>query len=151
MKRILFVCHGNICRSPMAEFIMRELLRQHGLEASYDVASAATSTEEIGHPVYPLAQQELRKHGIDASGKRARQLIQSDYAAYDYLFGMDETNIRQMQRICGGDPEGKISRLLDDAPVPRDIADPWYTDDFSKAWQDILEGCQLLLARLKNE
>lgn len=89
--------------------------------------------------------------GIDASGKRARQLIRSDYAAYDYLFGMDETNIRQMQRICGGDPEGKISRLLDDAPVPRDIADPWYTDDFSKAWQDILEGCQLLLARLENE
>ena len=116
MKRILFVCHGNICRSPMAEFIMRELLRQHGLEASYEVASAATSTEEIGRPVYPPAQQELRKHGIDASGKRARQLTSADYAAYDYLFGMDETNIRQMQRICGGDPEGKISRLLDDAP-----------------------------------
>ena len=151
MIKILFICHGNICRSPMAEFIMRELLRQQGLEASYEVSSAATSAEELGNPVYPAARRKLLQHSIDASGKTARQMTQADYAYYDYLLGMDMTNIRQMQRISGGDPDGKISRLLEGAPTPRDTADPCCTDDFEQAWQDILESCQLILARLTHD
>lgn len=148
MTKILFVCHGNICRSPMAEFLFRELTRQRGLAARFETASAATSTEEIGNPVYPPVRRLLSSHGIDCSGKRARQLTRADYDRYDLLLGMDSANIRNMYRICGGDPAGKIARVLDGTSRPRDIADPWYTDDFQATWDDLMEGCQALLDRL---
>lgn len=142
---ILFVCHGNICRSPMAEFIMKDLVAKAGLEAEFHIASAATSTEEIGNPVYPPARRKLAEHGLSASGKTARQITDGDYKSYDLLVGMDQWNVRNMQRFYGGDPEGKIRRLLDYTPQPGDVADPWYTDDFETTWRDVLRGCQALL------
>ena len=145
MKRILFVCHGNICRSPMAEFVMKHLVHQAGRDADFYIESAATSTEEIGNPVYPPARHKLAEHGIDSRGKTARQLTQSDYARFDLLVGMDSANIRNMQRLCGGDPEGKIRRLLDFTQRPGEVADPWYTRDFDATWRDVLEGCKALL------
>ena len=148
MTRLLFVCLGNICRSPMAEFIMKDLVHRRGIEDEFVIASCATSTEELGNPVYPPARRMLAAHGIDCSGKRAVQLSRADYDKYDLLLGMEARNLQRMRAICGGDPEGKISRLLDGTAHPRDIADPWYTDDFQSAWDDILEGCEALLARL---
>ena len=145
MVKILFVCHGNICRSPMAEFVMKDLVKKAGLEDCFEIASAATSTEEIGNSVYPPARRKLAEHGIDCSGKTSRQLTRSDYARYDLLIGMDRANIRNMTRICGGDPEGKIRRLLDYTDRPGDVADPWYTGDFDATWRDVLEGCRKLL------
>lgn len=145
MMKILFVCHGNICRSPMAEFVMKDLVKQAGLEDQFQIASAATSTEEIGSPVYPPARRKLAEHGISCAGKTARQLTKADYAQYDLLIGMDRANIRSMVRICGGDPAGKIKRLLDCTSRPGDVADPWYTGDFDAAWRDVREGCQELL------
>lgn len=145
MTKILFVCHGNICRSPMAEFVMKDLVKQAGLENQFQIASAATSTEEIGCPVYPPARRKLAEHGISCAGKTARQLTKADYAQYDLLIGMDRANIRNMNRICGGDPEGKIKLLLDFTDRPGDVADPWYTGDFDATWRDVLEGCQGLL------
>ena len=150
MKRILFVCHGNICRSPMAEFIMKWLVAEAGLDAHFQIASAATSTEEIGNPVYPPARRKLAEHGISCAGKTARQLTRSDYRNYDLLIGMDEWNLRNMQRICGGDPEGKICLLMDFTSHPHAVADPWYTDDFETTWRDCLEGCQALLNHLSH-
>lgn len=136
MIRVLFVCHGNICRSPMAEFIMKKLVSDAGLAAYFQIASAATSTEEIwngiGNPVYPPAKAELARHGISCEGKRARQVTRADYAEYDYLIGMDSANIRNMLRIFGGDPEGKVAKLLSYAESERDISDPWYTGDFGQ-------------------
>lgn len=140
MKRILFVCHGNICRSPMAEFIMKKLVKDAGMEDEYEIASAATSTEEIGNSVYPPARRKLAEHGIRCDGKTARQLTRRDYDCYDLLVGMDDANIWNMNRICGGDSEGKIVKLLS-----RDVADPWYTDNFDATWDDCLEGCRRLL------
>ncbi len=140
MKKILFVCHGNICRSPMAEFIMKTMVSEAGREDDFEIASAATSTEEIGNPVYPPARRKLAEHGISCEGKRARQLTQRDYDYYDVLIGMDTYNIRNMKRMCGGDPEGKIRLLLS-----RDVADPWYTDNFDATWRDCVEGCRNLL------
>lgn len=149
MVKILFVCHGNICRSPMAEYVMKDLVRQAGLEAQFEIASAATSTEEIGNPVYPPARQKLAEHGIGCSGHAARQLTRQDYETFDVLIGMDSANLRNMRRICGGDPEKKIHLLLDYANRPgQEVADPWYTGDFSKTWEDVLQGCQGLLAAL---
>ena len=148
MTKILFVCLGKICRSPMAEFIMRDLVRQRGLEAAFEIASAATSDEELGNPVYPPARRMLAAHGIDCAGKRAVQLTRADYDRYDLLFGMEQRNVQRMRAICGGDPAGKIARLLDGTPRPRDIADPWYTGDFQSTWDDLLEGCRALLDRL---
>jgi protein-tyrosine phosphatase len=149
MIKILFVCHGNICRSPMAEYVMKDLVRQAGLEAQFEIASAATSTEEIGNPVYPPARQKLAEHGIGCSGHAARQLTRQDYETFDVLIGMDSANLRNMRRICGGDPEKKIHLLLDYANRPgQEVADPWYTGDFSKTWEDVLQGCQGLLAAL---
>ena len=113
MTKILFVCHGNICRSPMAEFVMKDLVRQAGLEGQFQIASAATSTEELGNPVYPPARRKLWEHGIRCEGKRARQMTAGDYKEYDLLIGMDEANLRNMRRICGGDPQGKLHLLLD--------------------------------------
>ena len=150
MTRILFVCHGNICRSPMAEFVMKDLVRKAGLEEQFQIASAATSTEEIGNPVYPPARRELARHGIGCEGKTARQLTARDYGDYDLLVGMDGANLRNMRRICGGDPEGKISLLLDYTDRPGDVADPWYTGDFGATWRDVSEGCARLLESLKE-
>ena len=150
MTRILFVCHGNICRSPMAEFVMKDLVKKAGLEGQFQIASAATSTEEIGNPVYPPARRKLAEHGICCAGKTARQLTRADYVQYDLLIGMDRANIRNMNRICGGDPEGKIKLLLDFTDRPGDVADPWYTGDFDATWRDVLEGCQKLLERISN-
>ena len=149
MVKILMVCHGNICRSPMAEFVMKDLVKKAGLEWAFEIASAATSTEEIGNPVYPPARRKLAEHGIGCAGKTARQLRREDYAYYDYLIGMDSANLRNMRRICGGDPEGKISLLLDHTSRPADVADPWYTGDFEATWQDVLEGCSRLLEELR--
>ena len=140
MTGILFVCHGNICRSPMAEFVMRDMVRRAGLAREIAVASAATSAEEIGNPVYPLARRKLLEHGIDPAGKRAVQLRPGDYGRWDLLVGMDGANLRNMRRICGGDPQGKIRPLLE-----RDVADPWYTGDFEATWRDVNEGCRALL------
>ena len=151
MIKILFVCHGNICRSPMAEFVMKDLVKKAGLEDQFQIASAATSTEEIGNPVYPPARRKLAEHGISCAGKTARQLTKADYALYDLLIGMDRANIRNMARICSGDPDGKIKRLLDFADRPGDVADPWYTGDFDATWRNVLEGCQRMLARLMNQ
>ena len=149
--RILFVCHGNICRSPMAEFILREKAKELGLEDTVIVASAATSEEELGNPVDPRAAAILHAHGIDCAEKRARQMCKCDYDAYDYLIGMDRMNVANMRRIAGGDPCGKMCRLLDFAANPRDIADPWYTGDFNAAFAVICEGCTALLKRLKAQ
>lgn len=151
MVKILFVCHGNICRSPMAEFVMKDLVRKAGRAEEFSIASAATSTEEIGNPVYPPARRMLAAHGIDCTGKTARQLRKADYAQYDYLIGMDQANFRNMQRMCGGDPDGKIYLLLDFTDRPGQVADPWYTGDFQATWEDVLEGCEGLLRHIDNQ
>ena len=150
VKKILFVCHGNICRSPMAEYVMKYLVHEAGMDQHYAIASAATSTEEIGNPVYPPARRKLAEHGISCQGHAARQMTRADYNRYDLLVGMDSANIRNMTRIAGGDPKGKIFKLLDLVSLssPRygeDVSDPWYTGDFEATWQDVQEGCQALL------
>ena len=151
MIKILFVCHGNICRSPMAEFVMKDLVRQAGLEWKYEIASAATSSEELGNPVYPPARRKLAEHGIGCAGKTARRLTKDDYDEYDLLIGMDRMNFRNMHRICGGDPVGKIHLLMDYTDRPGEVADPWYTGDFEETWQDVLEGCRGLLELLEGK
>ena len=152
MERILFVCHGNICRSPMAEFVMKDLVKWAGLEKAFLIESAATSTEEIGNPVYPPARRKLAEHGIGCAGKTARQVTRADYEGYDLLIGMDQANVRNLRRICGGDPEGKIHLLLEYAGRPdQEVADPWYTGDFEATWQDVLAGCRGLLQALAEE
>ncbi len=147
--KILFVCLGNICRSPMAEFVMKKMAEEVGL-SGLAVASAATSDEERGNPVYPPARQVMARHGIDCSGKYARQLTRADYDKYDLLIGMDRSNLRNMQRICGGDPEGKMSLLMDYTDRPGDVADPWYTGDFEATWKDVNEGCRGLMKQLEK-
>ena len=151
MIKVLFICHGNICRSPMAEFVMKDMVRKAGLENQFYIASAATSAEELGNPVYPPARRKLAEHGIDCSGKTARRLTKSDYAQYDLLIGMDQANLRNMHRMCGGDPEGKIHLLLDFTNRPGNVADPWYTGDFEATWQDVEQGCQGLLHELAQK
>ncbi|MCM1495840.1 MAG: low molecular weight phosphotyrosine protein phosphatase [Bacteroides sp.] len=154
MIKILFICHGNICRSPMAEFIFKDLINKKGIADRFYIASAATSTEEIwngtGNPVYPPARKELARHGISCDGKRAVQLTKADYQGYDYLIGMDYQNLRNMHRILGGDPERKLHLLLDYTGQPGDIADPWYTGDFTRTFRDIEIGCKGLLERLQQ-
>ena len=150
MKKLLFVCHGNICRSPMAEFVMKALVQEQGLSYRYEIASAATSTEEIGNPVYPPARRMLAAHGISCAGKTARQMTNQDFAYYDLLIGMYLFNLRNMRRICGGDPDGKLRLLLDYTNRPGEVADPWYTDDFQSTWEDVTEGCQGLLKALEG-
>ncbi len=153
--KIMFVCHGNICRSPMAEFIFRDLAEKHSVTDRFSVRSSATSTEEIwngvGNPVYPPAQAELKKHGISCVGKRAVLLRKSDYAEYDLLIGMDSTNIRNMLRLFGGDPDGKIRKLMDYTDRKGDVADPWYTRAFDVTYRDIYDGCCGLLHTLLND
>ena len=150
MFKILFICLGNICRSPMAEFVMKELVKEAGLSDKFEIASAATSTYELGNPVYPPARQKLSEHGISCKGKTARQLTKSDYEYYDYLIAMEQSNIRDIMRIIGSDPKQKVSLLLDFTDHPRDIADPWYTRDFEATWQDVFEGCESLLEKLRE-
>lgn len=154
MIKILFVCHGNICRSPMAEFIFKDMVQKQGSADRFLVASAATSTEEIwngvGNPVYPPAKAELARHGIGCEGKRAVQVTRADYGKYDFLIGMDSANIRNMQRILGGDSEGKIFKLLSFAGQDRDISDPWYTGDFGVTYRDIELGCRSFLKYLSE-
>ena len=154
MIKVLFICHGNICRSPMSEFVLKDMVEQRGLTEQFEIASAATSTEEIwngiGNPVYPPAKAELARHGISCEGKRARQVTRADYAEYDYLIGMDSANIRNMLRIFGGDPEGKVAKLLSYAGSERDISDPWYTGDFGTTYDDVLEGCTAFLEYLQQ-
>ena len=150
MKKILFVCHGNICRSPMAEFVMKTLVAEVGRSDEFLIASAATSREEIGNGVYPPVRRLLSAHGIDCTGKTARQLERQDYEKYDLLIGMDSANFHNMNRICGGDPDGKIHLLMDYTDRPGDVADPWYTGDFEVTWRDVQEGCRALLVDLND-
>ena len=151
MTRILFVCHGNICRSPMAEFVMKDQVQKAGLESQFHIESAATSTEEIGNPVYPPARRKLAEHGISSDGHAARQLRNEDYDRFDLLIGMDKANLRNMHRICGGDLDGKIHLLMEYAGYPEaEVDDPWYTGDFEAAWRDVLAGCQGLLELVKT-
>ena len=148
--KILFVCHGNICRSPMAEFIMKDLVEKAGKSGKYEIASAATSTEEIGNSVYPPARQKLAEHGISCKGKTARQITRADYSYYDLIIGMDTYNMRNMLRCFGGDDEGKVHKLMDFTSRKGDVADPWYTGNFDATWRDCLEGCTELLKRLEE-
>ena len=145
MVKILFVCHGNICRSPMAESLMTHLVRQKHLHSEFSIASAATSREEIGNPIHPGTLERLRRAGVKPVPHRAVQMCREDYDRYDLLLGMDRWNLRNMLTILGSDPDGKVRRLLDFTPTPRDIADPWYTGDFEATYRDILEGCTALL------
>ena len=147
-QRILFICLGNICRSPMAEFIMKDLVEKAGLGGHFSIASAATSSEEWGNPVYPPARRKLLEHGISCEGKTARQMERRDYQRFDLLIGMEAQNLRDMERICGGDPQGKMRLLMDFTQRPGNVADPWYTRDFETACRDISEGCQGLLQAL---
>ena len=148
MTRILFVCHGNICRSPMAEFVMKELVKKNGLSSRFHIESAATSSEELGSPVYPPVRKLLAERGISTEGKTARQITVKDYSSFDYIVGMDRNNLRNMLRCFGGDPEGKISLLMDHTGDDRDVADPWYTRDFRATEQDVDRGCAALLEKL---
>ena len=148
MTKILFVCHGNICRSPMAEFLMRELVKEKGLESEFYIASAATSTEELGSPVYPPVRKILQARGIDCDAKRAVQIRASDYDKYDYIVCMDRNNLRNIKYIIPDDPEEKISLLMAYTGDARDVADPWCTRDFEAAERDINAGCEALLKEI---
>ena len=145
MIKILFVCHGNICRSPMAEFVMKDMVKKAGVEREFEIASAATSTEELGNPVYPPARRKLAEHGLSCEGKTARQMTKADYGYYDRIIAMDRFNLRNMKRFIGDDPEGKVSLLMDYTDRVGDVADPWYTGDFETTWTDVNEGCRGLL------
>ena len=143
MVKILFVCHGNICRSPMAEFVMKDLVKKAGREDDFFIASAAVSREELGNPVYPPARRELQKHGISCDGHAARQVTMDDYRRFDRIYYMDRSNQRYLARMLPHDPE-KIRPL-----ISRDVADPWYTGDFRQTWEDVLEGCQKIMEEFK--
>ncbi len=162
MIKVLFICHGNICRSPMAEFIFKDMIRKQGIEDRFHVESRATHTDEIwngqGNPVYPPAKEELKKHNISCKGKYARLLVKSDYNDYDYIIGMDDENVRWMSRILGvpfknrgtANRGEKLSLLLDYSDNPRSVADPWYTRDFTTTYNDIVEGCECLIKYLTD-
>lgn len=145
MIRVMFVCHGNICRSPMAEFVFKDMVKKKGLEKNFLIASSATSKEEIGNPVHHGTRNKLKCYGITTEGKKAVQLQKKDYDCYDYILGMEERNLINIKRICGIDKDNKIKKLLDFSDNPRDIADPWYTGNFDVTYEDIYEGCQGLL------
>lgn len=155
MIKIMFVCHGNICRSPMAEFIFKKTVSDHGLSAEFSISSSATSTEEIwngvGNPVYPPAREELLKHGITCDGKRAVQLKREDSDNYDMFIGMDSANIRNMHRILGDSAKDRIFKLMDFTSRPGDVSDPWYSDRFDIAYRDIKEGCDCLFEKLTSD
>ena len=145
MIKILFVCHGNICRSPMAEFVMKDIVTKKGLGDKFVIASAATSNEEIGNPVYPPVRRLLSKRGIPTDGKRAVRVTKGDYGYYDYLICMDKNNLRNLNYIIGSDTDSKVYRLLDFTDTPNDVADPWYTGDFEATERDVDNGCEALL------
>lgn len=150
MKKILMICHGNICRSTMAEFVMKDMVRKAGLENKYYIESAATSREEIGNDTHPGTKRKLTEVGIPYTKRRARQVTKNDYAEYDYLVIMDQNNLRNLNRIIGEDPDNKVFKLLEFAGKSRDIADPWYTGNFDETYDDVVEGCQALLEHLEN-
>ena len=148
MMRVLFVCHGNICRSPMAEFILKALVKARGEDGLYHIESAAVSSEETGNPIYPPARRCLTQHGVPFdSGKRARKVTAADYDRFDRIVCMDASNLRLIRRIIPGDPEGKIHLMMSYAGIGRDVADPWYTGDFEATFQDLLEGCEAMLGQ----
>ena len=149
--KILFVCHGNICRSPMAEFVMKDMVRRNNLESRFEIDSAATSREELGNPVYPPARRKLAENGIACAGHRARRMTKTDYDDFDLIVCMDRNNIRNALRITGGDPLRKIVLLLDYADrAGEEVADPWYTGDFDATWDDIASGCEGLMNKLSR-
>ena len=154
MIKILFVCHGNICRSPMCEFVFKDMVEREGLAGQFYIESRATHTDEIwgdvGNPVYPPAKKKLAEHGLSCEGKRAQLLEYSEYGKYDYFIGMDGENLHAMKRILRGDPDGKVSLLLDYTDRPRSVADPWYTRDFETTYRDVVEGCTALLAYMRQ-
>ena len=151
MIRVLFVCYGNICRSPMAEFMLKNMVKEEGLSDNFYIASAATSFEEIGNPVHRGTRERLSREGVSVKGKVATHLETSDYSEYDYIIAMEEQNLRAILRILGGDPEGKVCRLLDFSDRPRDIADPWYTGNFDVTYDDIFEGLTAFLSHLRKK
>ena len=148
--KILFVCHGNICRSTMAEFVMKHLVEKQGLQDQFEIASAATSTEEIGNPVYPPAQRKLAEHGINCEGKRARVMTREDFNYYDHIVVMDNENLQSIKWLFGKDKDHKVRLLMDYTDRPGEVADPWYTGDFEATWRDVLEGCEGLLEYVKK-
>lgn len=151
MIKILFICHGNICRSPMAEFVMKDLTERQGLAGKFQIASAATSREELGNDIHPGTRRVLEREGIPFSSRQARQITKSDYEAYDYIIAMDRANLRNLERLLGGDPEGKFFLFLEFAGEHRDIADPWYTGNFDETYRDIQQGCTALLEFLLQQ
>ncbi len=148
MEKVLFVCHGNICRSPMAEFIMKQMVEEQGIETNFYIESAATSCEELGNPVYPPAKAILRKRGIDCANKRARRITRDDYDRFDYIVCMDSANLRNLNAMFPQDNGRKISKIMHFAGVDRDVADPWYTGDFTLTESDIVIGCKALLEHI---
>ena len=151
MLDILFICHGNICRSPLAEFVMNYLTERQGLAGKFQIASAATSREELGNDIHPGTRRVLEREGIPFSSRQARQITKSDYEAYDYIIAMDRANLRNLERLLGGDPEGKFFLFLEFAGEHRDIADPWYTGNFDETYRDIKQGCTALLEFLLQQ
>lgn len=151
MIKIMFVCLGNICRSPMAEFVLKEMVRQKNLEEKFFITSSATSSEEIGNDVHYGTVRKLNSVGIPVEHRKAKKLTKEDYNNYDYIIGMEDSNIRNIIRIVGEDKDGKVSRLLDFSNNPRDIADPWYTGNFDKTYEDVCEGCKALLNKIIGE
>ena len=148
MIKILFICHGNICRSPMAEFVLKDMVKKRGIEKEFFISSAATSTEEIGNSVHRGTREKLKQYGISTEGKYAVQLKRQDYQKYDYILAMDKANVKNIQRIVGEDSQNKVHLLLSYAEKNRDIADPWYTGDFDKTYDDIVEGCNAFLNKI---
>lgn len=151
MIKILFICHGNICRSTMAEYVMKDIVRKADMESHFFIDSAATSREEIGNPVHPGTRRKLQQEGVPCGDHRARQMTKEDYQKFDYLIGMDSANIRNMNCILGTDPQGKVHKLLEYGEILRDIADPWYTGNFDATWKDVKEGCEGLFAWLMEQ
>lgn len=151
MTKVLFVCLGNICRSPMAEYVLKDVVKRQGREDEFYIDSAATSTEEIGNPVYPQTRRKLKEEGIECGNHKARQMTKKDYEEFDYIIGMEEGNIRNILRIVGEDRDNKVSKLLDFTSSPRNIADPWYTRDFDTTYREIVEGLVGFLDFLDKE
>ena len=151
VTKVLFVCHGNICRSTMAQYVMQDLVEKNGLANSFSIDSAATSTEEIGNPVDPRTRRKLQQKGIHCGNHRARQMTRADYKSFDYLIGMDQNNLRNMLRILKDDPLEKVSLLLDWTEKPQDIADPWYSGNFDVTYEDVTKGCEALLKKISGK